>query len=142
MKKIVLGGLLSLALQPMVYAADKTEEKAKTETAAMTLPAAAFVDEKTDMVKSMKKMGRNFKKLRKAKKLEHMKAPAQELAIFASQSQAVAEEMVEGMKKMRMGVAQLQAAIDQGDLDAAKKILKVMNEKRKEAHDYFGVGDD
>lgn len=137
MKKVVLSSLLLLALQPVAFAADNTAEKP-----AMQLPPAQRVDKNADMEKSMKKMGKNFKKLRKADDLADMKKPVEELAIYASQSQAIAEEMAQGMKKLRMGIAQLQAAIDSGDVEGAKKILKVMNEKRKDAHEYFGVDDD
>lgn len=138
MKKVVFGSLLALALQPLAYADSHDGAKATT----IELPAAKRVDENNDIEKSMKKMGRNFKKLRKAKNLDAMKEPAQELAAYAGESQAIAEEMAQGMKKLRMGIVQLQAAIDKGDEAEAKAILEKLNEHRKKAHKYFGVGRD
>lgn len=145
MKKMLLSSLLALALQPAIADEAKVTEKAvETAEKAMTmeLPAAKRVDENASMEKSMKKMAKNFKKIKKAKDVEAMKEPAEALALYASQSQAIAEEMAGGMKKLRMGIAQLQAAIDKGDEAQARAIFKELNKRREKAHEYFDVDDD
>lgn len=137
MKKLILSSCLVLILQPLVYANNQGTAAAVTE-----LPKAERTDKHSDLEKSMKKMGRNFKKLRKADNIEEMKKPAQAMAIYASESQAIAEEMANGMKRLRIGIAKLQSAINSGDMAAAKTILKELNKSRKKAHKYFGVGKD
>lgn len=115
-----------------------------------TLPAATITDASMDLEKTMKVMGRNFKALSKADDLLAMKKEADELAVYASQGEALGldpnkasdeakAEYVRLMQKLRRGIADLQQAIEQKDADKAKAALEAVNEARKEGHKYFDI---
>lgn len=114
------------------------------------LPAAMITDASMDLEKTMKVMGRNFKALSKADDLLAMKKEADELAVYASQGEALGldpnkasdeakAEYVRLMQKLRRGIADLQQAIEQKDADKAKAALEAVNEARKEGHKYFDI---
>lgn len=139
MKKILLSSLLALAVQPMVFANEPTK--------APELPAAVVIDADMDMEKTMKFMKKSFKKLGKADDIQAMIEPAKTLADYTSQSVVLAEQskgdkredLINGLNKLRMNIAELQGFIDKGDFAAAKKKVKAINEQRKKAHEYFDV---
>lgn len=119
-------------------------------TAESVLPAAMVTDASMDLEKTMKVMGRNFKALSKADDLLAMKKEADELAVYASQGEAIGldpnkasdeakAEYVRLMQKLRSGIADLQQAIEQKDADKAKAALEAVNDTRKEGHKYFDI---
>lgn len=141
MKKFALSGLLMLAVaSPMSFANSESAIAAK-------LPPAAVVDADMDMEDTMESMKKAFKKLGRAKSIENMQEPAKNLALYTSQSVVIAQnsegkkrdDLVKGLKRLRIKIAELQAAIDSKDLKAAKTKVKEINRQRKRAHKYFDV---
>lgn len=141
MKKLTLSGLLMLAVaSPMSFASDES-------TTAFKLAPAAVVDANMDMEDTMESMKKAFKKLGRAKSIENMQEPAKNLAAYVSQSVVLAkkfkgekrDDLVKGLKRLRIKVAELQAAIDSRDIKAAKTKVKEINRQRKRAHKYFDV---
>ncbi|MDO4776905.1 MAG: cytochrome b562 [Cardiobacteriaceae bacterium] len=115
-----------------------------------TLPDAVVTDASMDLEKTMKMMGKNFKALNKADDLLAMHKEAEELAVYASQGEAIGldpnkasdeakAEYARLMQKLRGHIAELQQAIEQKDADKAKAALEATNEVRKEGHKYFDV---
>ena len=114
------------------------------------LPAAEFVDASMDLERSMKTMGRNFKAINQAKDVLAMSKEVDELAVYASQSEAIGvdpdkasdeakAEYVRLMQKLRVQIADLQKAIEEKDGEKAKALVEAINETRKEGHKYFDV---
>lgn len=141
MKKLALSGLLILAVtSPMTLA---NEAPAKS----VELPKAVVVDANMDMEDTMKSMRKAFKKLARANSIEKMQKPVKTLAIYTSQSVVLAEKsdskkrdnLVKGLKRLRVQIAQLQSLIDNNDLKGAKQKVKAINSQRKKAHKYFDV---
>lgn len=116
-------------------------------TPSTALPPAVIVNAKMDMEKTMKMMGRNFRALNKASSIEDMIEPVQGLAIYASQAHAMGEHapdavrdsFLQGMEKLRVEIADLEASILDNDLEAAHAMLKVLDEHKDIAHKYFEV---
>lgn len=145
MKKILLAAAMGAAFATTAMANTQT---AATEAAA--LPAAMVTDASMDLEKTMKMMGKNFKALSKADDLLTMHKEAEELAVYASQGEAIGldpkkasdeakAEYARLMQKLRGHIAELQQAIEQKDADKAKAALEATNEVRKEGHKYFDV---
>lgn len=141
MKKLALASLLIMAVtSPMAFSND-------TAVKTVELPKAAVIDAKMDMEDTMKSMKKAFKKLARANSIEKMQEPAKTLATYASQSVVLAEkseskkrdELVKGLNRLRVQIAQLQSFIDNNDLKGAKQKVKAINSQRKKAHKYFDV---
>lgn len=164
MKKILLAAALGAAFAATAQAKSqdnplgemKAVEASSTATVAnamgseSALPAAMVTDASMDLEKTMKMMGKNFKALSKADDLLTMHKEAEELAVYASQGEAIGldpkkasdeakAEYARLMQKLRGHIAELQQAIEQKDADKAKAALEATNEVRKEGHKYFDV---
>lgn len=131
-----------------------SEDITKIEPPAKALPAPAVADSSLDLEATMKWMGRNFKKLKSAEgDLAAMKEPAAELAKWASQAEALGlseddgkpaseeqkTQFLHGMQTLRKQIADLEAAIDNGDADTVQVLLNEMGATRKDGHKYFDV---
>lgn len=114
------------------------------------LPAAMITDANMDLEKTMKTMGKNFKAINKADDILAMGKEADELAVYASQAEAIGldpnkasdaakAEFTRLMQKLRSQIADLQQAIEQKDAAKAKPLVQAINETRKEGHKYFDV---
>lgn len=126
--------------------------KEPTEVVALNTPDSALpppviVNADMDMEKTMKMMGRNFRALNKASSIDDMIEPVQGLAIYASQAHAMGEHapaevrdgFLKGMEKLRVEIADLEASILDNDLEGARAMLKILDEHKDKAHEYFEV---
>lgn len=129
---------------PQIVTADAMPQKVLE-----ALPAAVKVDDK-DLSKTMKAMGKNYRDLRKAENLAAMKEPAQQLAIYASQAEALGLDpekateaskkvYLEGIQTMRHQIRDLQKAIENNQLEEAKALILAIGETKNKGHDYFEV---
>lgn len=129
------------ASEPVAVVAEVSAESA--------LPPAAKVDD-ADLEKSMKTMGKNFKAINKSKDVLAMGKEVDELAVYASQSEAIGldpnkasdeakAEYTRLMQKLRAQIADLQKAIEEKDAEKAAALVEAINETRKEGHKYFDV---
>lgn len=141
MRKLALSSLLILAVTSPIALADEASAKN------VELPKAVVVDANMDMEDTMKSMKKAFKKLARANSIEKMQKPVKTLAIYTSQSVVLAEKsdskkrdnLVKGLKRLRVQIAELQSFIDNNDLKGAKQKVKDINSQRKKAHKYFDV---
>lgn len=130
------------------------EDVTKIEPPVKSLPAATITDESMDLEATMKQMGRNFKKIKSAEgDLSAMKAPAAELAKWASQAEALGlaeedgkpatdeqkEKYAQGIQTIRKQVADLEVAIENNDADTVQVLINEMGDTRRTAHKYFDV---
>ena len=125
--------------------------KQKNNAHEKLLSPPQIVDDRMDLEKTMKLMGKNFKALNKASTLKAMVQPAQNLQKWAAQAQALGLQAVhegpatveerqgfaEGMIRLRAQIAALEAAIERGDQADAARFLKQLNEIRKRNHKIF-----
>lgn len=145
MKKIILSIFLLGSVN--LFAQEKTTEALPQTEVTQTLPEAKLLDDK-DLEQTMKQMGRNFKALDKAENLEAMKEPAQKLADYASQAEALGYTKVdeagqkaykEQMVKMRVKIVELQQAIEKNDEASARALLKEINQLKVDGHRHFDI---
>lgn len=130
------------------------KEVTTIQSPAKSLPTATIIDSKLDLEDTMKRMGRNFKKLKSVEgDLAAMKEPAAELAKWAGQAEALGyqgkdnqpasveqtEKYVQGMQTLRKQLADLEVAIENNDVDAAQILINEMGNTRKQGHKYFEV---
>lgn len=141
MRKLALSSLFILAVaSPMALSNDVAEK-------GVELSKAVIVDANMDMEDTMKSMKKAFKKLARANSIEKMQAPVKTLASYASQSVVLAEksdvkkreDLVKGLKRLRVQISELQSFIDNNDLKGAQQKVKDINSQRKKAHKYFDV---
>lgn len=114
---------------------------------------AMIVEPELDLKKTMKKMGRNFKALNKAKSVDEMKEITAELKKYSLQAEALGlpssdeyqpseedqKDYKAGMEYMNSQIKTLEETLEKGDEEAAKKLVGEINDTRKEGHKRFDV---
>lgn len=164
MKKYCLLSAFILATGA-AYAQDAAEEAAQMQAEAVqsaeavqqnaqTIVSKAQVfDISMDQEDTMKRMGRHFKALNKAKNTEEMKEPLAEFKKYSLQSEALGvsasedykpsdEEtraFQEALQTMNAKVIELEAAVGAGNFEEASKVLKEIDDIHIEGHDFFDI---
>ncbi|KEQ18831.1 cytochrome b562 [Endozoicomonas numazuensis] len=92
----------------------------------------------------MKKMGFNFKRSGSAKTIEDLQNYVTEFRTHAENAKKTGyadapEAFQKGIDQLLTGLAGVQAALDQQDLDLAKQRMKKLNDIRKKYHSEFDV---
>lgn len=122
-----------------------TETNTKANAEISTETNAATSMEETSMEETMAVMGKNFKKIAKAKNTAEMEQPVKALAKYAKQAEVLAASapadirtgMQEGFTKLNADISALQTLVDKGDYEAAKALHGKINEHRKKYHKLY-----
>ncbi|WP_257253616.1 MULTISPECIES: cytochrome b562 [unclassified Endozoicomonas] len=110
-----------------------------------SMPASAHHAGHSDQLNAeMKKMGFNFKRSGSAKTIEDMQSYVTEFREQAENARETGysdapEAFQKGIDQLLTGLAGVQAALDQKDLDLAKQRMKKLNDIRKKYHREFNV---
>ncbi len=101
----------------------------------------------SDLHEAMESMGDSMKEMRKSEELEKLR---QELAAFKAALEVAAQQKVkeehqgtfdEGMEKVQQGTKKIQQAIDAGNAELAKSMLKELHEIEEKYHEKLGIED-
>ncbi|SMF60878.1 soluble cytochrome b562 [Alteromonadaceae bacterium Bs31] len=101
----------------------------------------------SDLHEAMESMGDSMKAMSKSEELEQLK---KELGDFTAALEVAVQQKVkeedqltfdEGLKKVQDGTAKIQQALEQGNADLAKKLLKELHELEEKYHEKLGVED-
>ena len=119
---------------------------ALSATVMASMPASAHhhAGHSDELNAEMKKIGFNFKRSGSAKSIEEMQNYVTEFRTHAENAKKTGytdapEEFQKGISQLLTGLAGVQSALDQEDLDLAKQRMKKLNDIRKKYHSEFDV---